>query len=291
MRNNILFLSLIIGMSIVMGVPRAVDAGLSPTHAGIDDVRFEQKINQKLFDRKKSGKEGEETPADDLLKDENGIPVQIDQLVGNRPVILSFLYFKCPNLCSLVLNGVVDAVKSSGLEPGRDVDLLSVSINPEEKSELALAKKRTYLARLGLYGDDNPVWHFLTGSQESIKKVTELAGFHYQYDPISKEFAHPSGFLVLTPSGKISRYFSGIRFSPGELKAAILDAREERAKKTLLDVVLNCFHYNPETGKYGKLIGLVLQGAGLLTVAGLGALFVVLRFRPRLGFSKKKAAT
>ena len=242
-------------------------------HAGdVEQIGFDQKIGAVL-------------PTKAPLLDETGKVVNLGQYLGNKPIILSFVYFGCPNLCTLVLNGIVDSLGSAGLNPGKDVQILSISINPNEKPSLALAKKRTYLARFGQTGDENLAWHFLTASEEVIQVLTAQAGFHFKYDPISQEYNHPSGFVLLSPSGKISRYFFGLRFDPKELTKAISDASLGRSRKTIAEIILNCFHYRPENGKYGKIITLLLQWASLVTIVSLGGLFVW------LGFSRKRGAS
>jgi protein SCO1/2 len=225
------------------------------------EIRLEQKLGTSL-----SGSA--------ILKDEAGRSVNLGSYFGHKPILLSFVYFKCPNLCTLVLNQIVEAIHLGGLKPGDDVELLSISINPNETPALALAKKRTYLARLGLVGDENPAWHFLTAHADVIQTLTEEAGFHFKYDPASEEYNHPSGFILLTSQGKISGYFSGVRFDPNELKSAVKIAALGETHKNLTEIILNCFHYLPEQGKHGKLIVLILQGTSLLTLAGMGGLFI-----------------
>jgi protein SCO1/2 len=231
-------------------------------------VRFEQKLGTQL-------------PASVQLIDEHGQIRQLATFLGHKPLILSFVYYGCPNLCTLVLNGLVGAINDSGLRPGKDVDFLSVSIDPNEKPPLSLAKKRTYLARIGQTGDENPSWHFLTATESTIQTLTAAAGFHFKYDSIAQEYNHPSGLIVLSPKGVVTRYFFGIRFNPEELKAAVSDASVGKTHKTLTEIILNCFHYSPKTGKYGSLIITILQWLSLATVLALIALLLRLALMPK----------
>jgi protein SCO1/2 len=236
-----------------------------------EDVRFEQKLGARL-------------PAETEVINEQGKLTRFGDYIGDKPTILSFAYYGCPNLCTLVLNGLATAVEASGLTPGRDVKLVSVSIDPREKSSLSLAKKRTYLARLGQAGDENPSWHFLTADDTSIQALTKASGFHYKYDPVSEEYNHPSGIIVLSPEGVISRYFFGIQFDPAELKSAIQEAKLGKSHPSLTEVVLNCFHYHPETGRYGAFILKLLQWVSAITITALAILLV------RLSTVSKKVA-
>jgi protein SCO1/2 len=231
-------------------------------------VRFDQEIGAHL-------------PAQVAVIDEQGQLIHLEDIMGKRPSILSFVYYGCPNLCTLVLNGLTEAVRSSGLQPGQDFNVLSLSIDPKEKPALALAKKRTYLARLGQTGDENPSWHFLTAPQTSIDFLTRWAGFHYQYDSINQEFNHPSGIIILTPDGVISRYFFGIRFEPDALREAIGEASQGKFHRTLKEIILNCFHYNPTSGKYGNLIIKILQAVSFVSLMALLALLIRLSLPPK----------
>ncbi len=235
-----------------------------------EDVRFEQKLGTAL------------SPQTQVMS-EQGAVRPLGDYFGTKPIILSFVYYGCPNLCTLVLNGLATSIQESGIQPGRDVELLSVSIDPNERPSLSLAKKRTYLARLGQTGDDNPAWHFLTATPNAIDSLTQASGFHYKYDPISRQFNHPSGIIVLSPKGVISRYFFGIRFNSIELKTALNEATLGKSHRTLSEVILNCFHYDPQTGKYGSLIISLLQGFSLFTVFLLGVLFLRLSLQPKEG--------
>jgi protein SCO1/2 len=237
-----------------------------PSAAVPNEVRWEQKVGAGLS-------------LNVPVLDEKGRLTSLAPLLRQKPLLLTFVYFRCPNLCTLVLNGIVDALRAGTLKVGRDFNLASISINPEESSNLALTKKRSYLARLDQAGDDNPVWRFLTAPETTIRTLTDEAGFHFKYDPVTHDYAHPSGFIVLTPTGRISRTFFGIRFDPLEIRQAISDASIEQSHRNFTEIILNCLHYNPEQGRYGPLIQRLLQVLGLLTVVMVGGLLFALSRR------------
>src|SRR5438270_1581207 len=176
----------------------AGNSGTPLSDAGLAEVRFEQKPGSQISTGLR-------------FKDETGSEVSLTQFFGSKPVILVFDYYECPMLCTLVLNGLVESLQDIRWTAGKEFEVISLSINPRETAELAAAKKRTYLKR---YGREDAArgWHFLVGETEAIATVTGQCGFHFAYDPASKQYAHPSGFVVLTPQGKISRYFFGVTF-------------------------------------------------------------------------------
>jgi protein SCO1/2 len=253
----------------------------APAITPIGDVRFEQK-------------RGAHLPLETKLTDEYGFERPLKDYFGNGPLILVFSYFRCPNLCTLVLNGLVQSLQQLPDHLGSDYQVLSVSIDPLEKPSLALAKKLSYLARLGQAGSlqthpqgstqMSPGWHFLTGQEEPIKKLARSSGFHYQKDPGSRDYSHPSGFLVLTPKGVISKYFFGIQFDPQELHQALLTARSHQKSSWTEEILLYCFHYNPKFSQNGPLIIQIIRIVGGLSAFGLLGLLLFL-------FSGKKEKT
>jgi len=229
---------------------------------------------------------GATVPLDLTFRDESGQPVRLGTYFGQRPVVLALVYFSCPNLCTVTLNGLVEGVRALHAETGRDYDVVVVSIDPAESSTLAAEKKRTYTMRYGRPGSARG-WHFLTGEAESIRQLAETVGFHFRFDDATRQFAHASGIMVLTPTGKISRYFPGIEYPPRELQLALTDASQQKIGTLADRLLLLCFHYNPATGRYGLIITRVVQFAGLGTVALLGLLIFELhrRARRRAAFS------
>jgi protein SCO1/2 len=187
-------------------------------------------------------------------------------------------YFECPMLCTLVLNGLGKTLKTMSFEPGKEFDVVAVSFDPREGPELAAQKKAAYLQR---YGRPHTAdgWHFLTGSQESIAKLTETVGFKYAYDETIRQFAHGAGIELLTPSGVISKYFYGIEYSPRDIRLGIIEASEERIGTVIDDFLLFCYHYDPTTGQYG---------AAVMRLMRLGALATVLAFLSFLAVSLRR---
>ncbi len=221
-----------------------------------------------------------QVPLDVTLCDETGTAVRLGSYLGPRPVILVLAYYDCPSLCTLVLNGALESARDLKLEAGKDFEIVVVSIRPNESPALAAAKKQTYTMRYGRPGSASG-WHFLTGAAPSITQVAESVGFHYEYDPGSNQFAHASGVIVLTPAGKISRYFFGIEYPPKELRLALVEASQHRIGTLAERLYLLCFHYNPATGRYGLIITRVVQAGGIGTVLMLGALMLQLNRKAR----------
>jgi protein SCO1/2 len=227
-------------------------------------IAIEQRLNQHV-------------PLDIPFVDETGRDVRLGDYFGKRPVILALVYYECPMLCTQVLNGLVTTLGVMNFEPGREFDVVAVSFNPREGPGLASQKKANYLER---YGRPRTAggWHFLTGQESSIKRLTEAVGFKYEYDEEIKQYAHGAGIEVLTPHGAISKYFYGIEFSARDLRLGLIEASEERIGTAIDDVLLFCYHYDPATGKYGAAVLRLVRVAGVATVlAFLSFLTVSLR--------------
>jgi protein SCO1/2 len=211
---------------------------------------------------------GQQVPLDLEFVDENGRQVRLGDYFGRRPVILALVYYECPMLCTQVLNGLVTALGVMNFEPGREFDVVAVSFNPKEGPGLAAQKKASYLER---YGRPHTAggWHFLTGSDASIQRLTEAMGFRYAYDEKLGQYAHGAGIEVLTPRGVIAKYFYGIEYSARDIRFGLIQASEEGIGTPIDDVLLFCYHYDPATGRYGAtVLGLVRLG-GIATVLGL----------------------
>jgi protein SCO1/2 len=200
---------------------------------------------------------------------------------GAAPLILTFNYFRCPNLCNLTLNGLADALQKLPDRLGQDYRVLTLSIDPAESPRLALMKQRTYLARLGQSGHGAD-WRFETRGAEEIRALTRAAGFKFARDPATGELEHPSGFVVLTPRGVISKYFFGIRFDARALHAALAEARAGRQGTIAERILLYCFHYDPSASAHGPLILSAVRVAAITGCLALVALLLALaRPRPR----------
>lgn len=234
----------------------------------LKSVGFDQKLNTQL-------------PLDVQFRDEHGATVRLGQYFGSKPVVLSFAYYTCPMLCKLILSGMVRGLKAIPAEMGKDYEAVNISINPAEGPELAMNTKKEYGARLGRPGA-SAGWHFLTGDESSIRKVAAAAGFRYAYDPVSKQYAHVSGIMIITPEGKISRYFYGIVFSPRDLRLGLAEASLKRISSPVDKLLLFCYHYDALTGRYSLLVTRVVQAAGILTVLLIGSLVLILYRRERV---------
>lgn len=218
---------------------------------------------------------GDQIPLNLPFRDSSGKTVILGDYFGKKPVILSLVYYNCPMLCTLSLNGLLHAMRAINFTAGDEYNVVTVSFDPREKPELAAAKRRTYL---GLYGRSAAIngWHFLTGDEDSIEKLTKAVGFRYVYDTTSGQFAHATGLMVLTPQGKLSRYFYGIEYSPPDLRLSLVEASGERIGSPVDEVLLFCCAYNPATGKYGLIISRVIALSGLGTILILGTVVLVL---------------
>jgi protein SCO1/2 len=221
--------------------------------------------------------------------DENGNRVQLANYFHGKPVILLMGYYECPMLCSLVLNGLTESLQDLKASPGEKFEIVDVSISENEKPELARAKEQNYLKRYGRPASANG-WHFLTGKSTNIQKLADEIGFRYAYDAAIKQFAHPSGLVVLTPEGKISRYFFGVEFPAAQLDSALVDASSKKIGSPIQQLFLLCFHYNPIRGKYGAVIMMTLRIAGIATLVGI-ALLIAKNKRSNTANSKSEAET
>jgi len=224
--------------------------------SALRQVQFEQRLNAQV-------------PADAVFRDETGKTVKIGDYLGRKPIILVPGYYGCPMLCTLVSNGLVETLHDLKADAGAQFDILAFSISPSEKPELAAAKKREYVRHYGRTGTANG-WHFLTGDEPAIRQVADAIGFHYAYDPAIKQYAHPSGFVVLTPEGKVSRYFFGVDFRARELSDALHTAAANHTGSRISQLFLLCFHYSPVTSKYGNLILYSVRAIGMATLLALG---------------------
>ena len=234
----------------------------SLTDQSLIDIQFEQKIGSQI------------TPGL-RFRDEVGAAVKLGDYFGHNPMILVLGYYGCPMLCTLVLNGMIESLQDLKADMGKEFSVVSVSIDPTELPELAAAKKRMYLKRYGRDGAGNG-WHFLTGAQTDIRQLAKEVGFHYAYDPASKQFAHPSGLIVLTPEGKVSKYLFGVSYPPADLNQALRDAGQHQVGSPIHQLVLLCFHYSPLRGKYGPLILTIIRVAGVATL--LAVVFLAFRW-------------
>jgi protein SCO1 len=234
-------------------------------------VDFEQRLDAQV-------------PLDVQFKDEHGQTVQLRSYFGEKPVILVLAYFRCPMLCTEVLNGLVRALLDLRFEAGKDFTVLTVSFDSRETPAMAAAKKKTYVERYGRPGAAEG-WHFLTGSEDSIQRLTQAVGFRYTYDARHDQFAHSSGIMLLTPEGRISRYFYDINYPARDLRLGLVEASEDKIGSPVEKILLFCFHYDPMEGRYGPAIMNLVRLGGVLTMLSL-ALFMGILWRQE----RRKAA-
>lgn len=223
-------------------------------------IGFEQKLDQQLT-------------LDLKFRDEHGESVRLGDYLGKKPMILVLGYYECPMLCSVVLNGLVESLGELRLDVGRDFDVVFVSIEPKEQPALAAAKKQMVVRRYGRPRTVNG-WHFLTGDAVASSQLASEVGFGHAWDPVARQHAHPSGFIVVTPQGRVARYFFGVRFPAKDLHSAIAEAAGNRIGSPIQRMLLLCFHYSPLTGKYGALVMNGVRAGAIATVLGIG-LFIV----------------
>ncbi|MGA8222228.1 MAG: SCO family protein [Candidatus Acidiferrales bacterium] len=229
----------------------------------LKEVGIDQKLNDAI-------------PRDLVFRDENGSAVNLSQFFAQKPVVLSLVYYDCPMLCTQVLNGLDRSLRDVPMDIGKDFEVVTVSIDPSETPKLASAKRDLYA---GIYGRPGAAagWHFLTGDESQIKRLANAVGFRYAYDADSKQFAHASAIMILTPEGKISRYFYGIKYPSRDMRLGLVEASEGKIGSPVDQVLLFCYHYDPITGKYGLVISRVIKAGGLLTVLAIGFLVFALR--------------
>ncbi len=218
-----------------------------------------------------------QVPLDLAFVDEQARPVTLARYFGRRPVVLALVYYECPMLCTQVLNGLVSALDVLSFDAGRDFDVLVVSFDPGETPGLARAKKAAYLERYGRPGTEEG-WHFLTGRQESIARLTGAVGFRYAYDERTDQFAHAAAIVVLTPEGRVSRYFYGIEYAPRDLRLGLVEASQGRIGTVVDQALLLCYHYDPAQGKYGVVVMNLVRLGGAVTLVLVGG-FLLVAFR------------
>lgn len=226
-------------------------------------VTLEQKLNAPV-------------PLDLVFHDESGQMVPLRTYFGEKPVVLSLVYFKCPSLCPMSLHETVTSLHRVSLEPGRDYEVVVVSFDPADTPAAGAQKKAEYAKEWGSRAGYSNGWHFLTGSQDSISRLTSAVGFGYKWDPTTHQFIHAGGIMVATPDGRMSRYFYGINYVPADLRMALVEASEHKIGSPVDYILLYCFHYDPSLGKYSLVIINVLKIAAGLTVLLLGGLIYLL---------------
>jgi protein SCO1/2 len=250
-----------VAMALLVLPARAQQASPPPILRG---VSIAQRLNEPI-------------PPEIIFRDEDGKAVHLGHYFGKKPIVLSLVYFDCPALCTEVLNGELRTMKAISLDLGKDFDAITVSFEPKDMPALAKAKRDVYAGQYGRPGAAGN-WHFLTGEQPSIDALTQAAGFHYAYDSASRQYAHAAAILVLTPQGRIARYFYGVTYPARDFRLGLVEASEGKIGTPTDHALLYCYQYDPMTGKYGLMVMNVVRAAGLLTVLVLG-IFMFVMFR------------
>jgi protein SCO1 len=241
----------------------------------LTEIGLDQRLNDQL-------------PLDLRFKDELGREVRLGDYFGKRPVILTLVYYECPMLCTQVLNGLTSALGVMQFSIGREFDIVTVSFDPGEGPELAAAKKAAYLDRYDRAGAERG-WHFLTGDPKSIAALTRAVGFRYAYNEGIDQYAHVSGIMILTPEGRLSRYFYGIEYGPRDVRLAIIEAGDRKIGTPIDAFLLYCFHYDPKSARCSFAVMRVMRTAGIATLAALVVGVVVLRRREGRAVSPRGA--
>jgi protein SCO1/2 len=245
------------------GFDRSEPANVKPRI--LDNVTIEQRLNEQI-------------PLDLEFTDEGGARVKLSRYFGDKPVVLALVYYNCPQVCNQILNGLVSSLRQVKFDAGKDFEVLAVSFDARETPELAREKKAGYMHWYKREGGAAG-WHFLTGEQQAIDALTEAVGFKYSYDPATDQFAHASGIMLLTPEGKLSRYFYGVEYAIKDVQLGLVEASNNRIGSVVDQLLLYCFHYDPASGKYGFLVINLIRLGGALTIIGLAVMLFVLRRR------------
>jgi protein SCO1/2 len=246
-------------------IPDSVGKPSSGLPAQLQNVGFEPPLNGPL-------------PLDLNFRDESGHDVQLRQYFGRKPVVLALVYYGCPMLCNQVEMGVVGSLKMLSFNAGRDYEAVFVSFDPRETPDMAAKKKAAALARYGR-PETASGWHFLTGKEESIRALTTAANFRYSFDESHNLFAHASGIMLLTPDGRISRYFYGVEYPSRDVRLGLVDASGGKIGKPIDHLLLFCFQYDPETARYSATVLRIVRLGGILTIFTIVAGILIFRLR------------
>ena len=248
---------------------KAQPAGMRPPV--LKDVGVDQLLNSQV-------------PLDLEFKDETGRSVKLQDYAGDKPIVLSLVYYNCPQLCSLTLNGLMNVLKTLPMKAGKDFISLTVSFDPKETPELAAEKRNTYLQKLA-NPELNDGWHFLTGDEKNTLELAKSVGFRFVWDPVSKQYAHSSALIVITPQGKISRYFypSDVlsNFEPRDIRFGVVDASAGKVGSLADQVILYCYQYDPNRGTYGLVLMRIMRVFAVITIISIAALILYLRHKTK----------
>lgn len=267
--NKKLLVTLLIGSALVTSTLFGAQNQMADSSATLDNVGLDQKL-------------GSQIPLNLEFANAAGEQVSLGSYFGEKPVLLTLVYYECPMLCTLILNGTLRALRTLEFTAGNEFEVVTVSISPTETPALAQEKKVAYLEKYQR-SEAADGWHFLTGKEAEIKALADSVGFRYSYDPESGQYAHASGIMILTPEGKVARYFYGVEYSPRDIRLGLIEATQNEIGSPVDQVLLFCYQYNPLTGKYSFAIMSLLRVAGALTLIGIAVLIVYLLKRDRSG--------
>jgi protein SCO1/2 len=231
------------------------------------EVSIQQKLNAQL-------------PLDLMFRDESGKVVRLREFFRGKPVLINFMYYRCPMLCSMVMEGISSTLTELKFDAGKEFDVITVSIDPRDMPEQAAAKKDKYIKRYGRLGAANG-WHFLTGHETSIRALTNAVGFHYAYDPEHDQFAHGTVLIAATPQGRISRYLYGFEYKPRDVRLALVEASANKIGTASDQLLLLCYHYDPATGKYSRSAMNLVRAGGIATVLSLASFIIIMLRKER----------
>ena len=266
---HLVALSIFLTASTALAQVRPTEPGLpaAALPSALQEVGFDQKLDTLL-------------PLDTAFRNETGQSVRIREYFGKRPVVLAFVYYGCPMLCLQSLSSLASTLGVLSASVGSDFEVVSISIDPRETPAMAAAKKSHYVERSGKPSIADH-WHYLTGTDDNIRRLTNAAGFRYVWDEKVQQYAHPAGIVVATPEGTVSRYLFGIDYGPRDLRLAVLDASAGKIGSPLAKALLYCYHYDVSTGRYSLAILRIVQLAGAATVFSLGTMIFVWTRRER----------
>ena len=234
----------------------------TPSNNPLQAVAFEQNLNAQV-------------PLTLTFKDEQGDSASLNNYINNKPTVLVFAYYECPNMCSLVLESVVKNLKDISFDIGNEFNVITISIDPSETPAQAAITKTKYIESYGRPGASDG-WHFLTGDHQAIDQLTAITGFKYAYDADQDQYAHAAGLVILTPQGRISRYLYGLDFPPRDLRLGLIDASANKIGSWVDQVLLRCYRYDPVSGRYTPIVMNILRIAGLLTVLAIGGAIIIM---------------
>jgi len=258
----------------LLALPALAGTRSVPGEAPATELPQPEILKRAGFDQKLGG----QIPLDAVFRDETGAAVRLgDLLRDGRPAILNLVYYNCPMLCGLVMNGVLDVARDLAFVPGDEYDILTISFDAREGADLAAAKKANVMKDLARPGAERG-WRFLTGDEPAIRSLTDAVGFRFEYDEQAKEFAHASGIMVVTPQGLLSHYFYGVTYAPRDVRLALVEASAGRIGSPVDQMMLFCYHYNPVTGAYSAAVMNFIRAGAAVTILAIAG-FLVISFR------------